>query len=87
MPDRSAIEATKGRRHARRSPLRSWQSEPSQEMVRRAAFNRFSYSGGYDGYDGRMMLTPEAKAEARARPAAPDPMRRAEGGRGGEAER
>lgn len=87
MPDRSAIEAAKGRRHARRSPLRSWQSEPSPETVRRAAFNRFSYSGGYDGYEGRMMLTPDAKAKARARPATSDPMRRAESSVAGEAER
>ncbi len=40
-------------RHAPRT------GEPSAEMRNRLALNRFTYAGGYDGYEGRMILRPE----------------------------
>ncbi|KQT53402.1 hypothetical protein ASG52_04565 [Methylobacterium sp. Leaf456] len=33
--------------------------EASTEMRNRLALNRFTYRGGYDGYEGRMILRPE----------------------------
>ncbi|GJE29031.1 hypothetical protein [Methylobacterium organophilum] len=52
---------------ARRGP--SWQGELSPEMKRKLALNRFTYSGGFDGYEGRMMLSPEPGAPKGAAPA------------------
>jgi hypothetical protein len=34
-------------------------NEPSVEIRNRLARNRFTYSGGYDGYEGRMILRPD----------------------------
>ncbi len=48
-----------GRRHhgAGRHAPRS--GEPSTETRNRLALSRFTYSGGYDGYEGRMILRPD----------------------------
>ncbi|MBD8905821.1 hypothetical protein [Methylorubrum zatmanii] len=48
-----------GRRYGQRAYQTSRECEPSPETRKRLALNRFSYSGGYDGYEGRMMLKPE----------------------------
>ena len=40
-------------RHAPRA------GEPSSEARGRLALSRFTYNGGYDGYEGRMILRPE----------------------------
>jgi len=40
-------------RHAPRA------GEHSTEMRNRLALNRFTYRGGYDGYEGRMILRPD----------------------------
>lgn len=49
-----------GRRHfeSSRHPPRA--GEPSSETRNRLALHRFTYSGGYDGYEGRMILKPGA---------------------------
>lgn len=33
----------------------------SLERRRKLALNRFTYSGGFDGYEGRMILRPELR--------------------------
>lgn len=35
------------------------ESDLSLERRQKLALNRFTYSGGYDGYEGRMILKPE----------------------------
>lgn len=42
-------------------------SEPSVEIRNRLARNRFAYSGGYDGYEGRMVLRPESAKPSEAK--------------------
>ncbi len=42
------------------------ESDLSLERRRKLALNRFTYSGGYDGYEGRMILKPELKRDGRS---------------------
>ncbi|WP_232628310.1 hypothetical protein [Methylobacterium sp. Leaf118] len=51
--------SAKGRRSARSSDGSAWTSEQASETRRKIAINRFTYRGGYDGYEGRMILRPE----------------------------
>ena len=39
------------------------ESDVSLERRRKLALNRFTYSGGYDGYEGRMILKPELRQD------------------------
>ena len=48
-----------GRRHAGSARHAPRAGESSVEMRNRLALSRFTYSGGYDGYEGRMILRPE----------------------------
>lgn len=51
--------SAKGRRPARASYGSAGNSEHASETRRRIAISRFTYSGGYDGFEGRMILRPE----------------------------
>jgi hypothetical protein len=42
------------------------ESDLSLERRQKLALNRFTYSGGYDGYEGRMILKPELKQNGRS---------------------
>lgn len=48
-----------GRRHAGSARHAPRKPDCSVELRNRLALSRFTYSGGYDGYEGRMILRPE----------------------------
>lgn len=52
------IGSHQGRRQAR-TTRHAHRAESSTEMRNRLALSRFTYSGGYDGYEGRMILKPD----------------------------
>ena len=63
MPKPYSTTLAKGRRPIRNSHRSYHGSELTSERRQQLALNRFTYSGGYDGFEGRMML---ARIEADA---------------------
>ena len=55
------------RRAASKARTASYDAEQSSERKRKLALNRFSYSGGFDGYEGRMILKPDHGASSAER--------------------
>ncbi|MBK3404301.1 hypothetical protein H0176_06910 [Methylorubrum populi] len=49
---------TKGQRQIRNAHRFHQGSELTSERRQQLALNRFTYSGGYDGFEGRMILSP-----------------------------
>ncbi|AWI89965.1 hypothetical protein C0214_17865 [Methylobacterium sp. DM1] len=53
-----SISPAKGQRHIRNAHRFHQDSELTYERRQQLALNRFTYSGGYDGFEGRMILSP-----------------------------
>lgn len=51
--------------HRGRTPYSAgFRSDTASERARCMALNRFTYSGGFDGYEGRMICPPSWRATA-----------------------
>lgn len=57
---KSTTGSQQGRRPTRTTRHAHRAGEPSTETRNRVALSRFTYSGGYDGYEGRMILRPDS---------------------------
>ncbi|MEH3119218.1 MAG: hypothetical protein PGN25_16920 [Methylorubrum populi] len=57
MPKPHSTPSRKGRRPVRNSYRSPQENESTAERRRQLAISRFTYSGGYDGYEGRMILS------------------------------
>ncbi len=58
MAERGLGSATGMQRPGRTPYSAGYRSETPSERARYAALNRFTYSGGFDGYEGRMTCPP-----------------------------
>ncbi|AWN38065.1 hypothetical protein DK427_21905 [Methylobacterium radiodurans] len=58
MPKPGSGTATETQRRSRTPDGAGSRCEAASERARHAALNRFSYSGGFDGYEGRMTCPP-----------------------------
>ncbi len=57
MPKPYSTTLSKARRSSRNSYRFHQESAPASERRQQLALNRFTYSGGYDGFEGRMILS------------------------------
>lgn len=57
MPKPYSTTPSKARRPARDSYRFHQESASASERRQQLALNRFTYSGGYDGFEGRMILS------------------------------
>jgi hypothetical protein len=55
----SSTTSGKGHRQVRNSYRFHQGSELTSERRQQLALNRFTYRGGYDGFEGRMILKPD----------------------------
>ncbi|ACK84371.1 MULTISPECIES: hypothetical protein [Methylorubrum] len=57
MPKPYSTPPAKGRRHIGNAHRLYQGSELTSERRQQLALNRFTYSGGFDGFEGRMILS------------------------------
>ncbi len=58
MAEPCSGNGTEMQRRSRTPYSAGFRSETASERARHAVLNRFSYSGGFDGYEGRMTCPP-----------------------------
>ncbi|GJD77170.1 hypothetical protein GCM10007886_39530 [Methylobacterium gregans] len=64
MAEPCSGNGTEIQRRSRTPYSAGYRSETASERARHAVLNRFSYSGGFDGYEGRMTCPPSWRTSA-----------------------